>query len=392
MNVESPLRPPRKYELFAGALEKYYERQGSQSKFRNGMNLNQLGLAMGDAIYRHAGLAGFAASNLWRVIHGERLFTQLQMAVFCELLEIRGNERVQLESVLLQERGHPYDQDFEPILDADHIQYDLETIRLVRRRGDPLFSIERANAFEGWLRLQVKKASTPASRKFYLHALGETLCLKGWALSEISESSKIWTDETTLVEELALISKESNDPEYAATADLFLGDARHVALHRHSAIPYLKRASLTLKRPEYQLLLNRLLALEYASAGDLEHSTQAIKRAFEVIQGNENTDLQLVCGVLAGIARAQATLGLFDEAFHTLQAGKGRYAQLRADRYVPPIAYVELAKAELVIIKVSKTSEIECVEEVGREGIRLAQNRYSRLASQIEQLVYEVLG
>jgi len=83
----------------ARVLQKYYLHKGNRIIFANKMTLNQLAITM----WERLGFHEMDASVLSRVIHGERLFTQKQLSVFCDLLKISRREKFSLKEILLSD-------------------------------------------------------------------------------------------------------------------------------------------------------------------------------------------------------------------------------------------------------------------------------------------------
>jgi hypothetical protein len=84
----------------SNALKEYYTREGKRVAFRNKQSLNQLALTMWEML----GCQQIDASVLSRVLKGERLFTPLQLKVFCTLLEVSDKEEEYLLTCL--QRDH----------------------------------------------------------------------------------------------------------------------------------------------------------------------------------------------------------------------------------------------------------------------------------------------
>ncbi len=64
------------------ALKKYYCKEGNKLVFQNKYSLNQLALEM----WERLDYSGMDPSVLSRVLSGERLFTEIQLEVFCQIL------------------------------------------------------------------------------------------------------------------------------------------------------------------------------------------------------------------------------------------------------------------------------------------------------------------
>jgi len=73
----------------AGALANYSQRNKGKVIFRTGLSLNKLALAM----WEQSEFCGIDASILSKVLSGKRLFTPLQLNVFCKVLNIKHGDR-----------------------------------------------------------------------------------------------------------------------------------------------------------------------------------------------------------------------------------------------------------------------------------------------------------
>ena len=93
------------------ALTKYYERQKNKIVFSNKMSLNELAFSMWEKL----GFKEIDASVISRVINGKRLFTPLQIDIFCEILKISKSEREALQHNLHLDHCKNYGVSLNPL-------------------------------------------------------------------------------------------------------------------------------------------------------------------------------------------------------------------------------------------------------------------------------------
>lgn len=83
------------------ALQDYYTREGNRFRFRNGLTLNQLALAMWECL----GFRQIDVSVLSRVLKGDRLLTPEQVGAFCAVLALSKEEEMRLLACLQQDHN-----------------------------------------------------------------------------------------------------------------------------------------------------------------------------------------------------------------------------------------------------------------------------------------------
>lgn len=130
---------------FHHLLQRYYKKRGNKLVFTNGSTLNQLALQMAEDL----SFSGVDASVVSRVINGQKLFTQKQLASFCRVLELGIIDQIELQHCLVFTKVTTLDQSFLTSFsqDLEDITHYPKIIRLLRKKGYPVETIETANFF-----------------------------------------------------------------------------------------------------------------------------------------------------------------------------------------------------------------------------------------------------
>lgn len=214
----------------AKALQKYYTREGKKLIFLNNKSLNQFALSMWERLdYQQ-----IDASVLSRVINGERLFTQKQLKIFCDLLGIQGNEK----ELLFKELHDDYliKNGFYPVSFDHSLDTNIELIEDIIKEGFYFFyngDTYQANRLSLILQTHIESLEHYKKSDRYRSKLGElkalSLYLQGRYLTSITQSNEVLKKSLFISNEILSIANQLKSKRFYSYAYTLLSDIYYVA-------------------------------------------------------------------------------------------------------------------------------------------------------------------
>ncbi|MBI3734104.1 MAG: hypothetical protein HY259_11725 [Chloroflexi bacterium] len=386
-----------KYPYLAEALQKHYQKCDRPKRllFENKatqerVTLTGLAWKMRDLLEERWGLIGFDPPTFQHIVDGERRFSPAQLDAFCELLALAYTERYGLEMAIAKDsqvsRGFGIDFAFNPDGIDDHLKFISE----VEMRGNAPLAVKGADQVAKKLDEYARASTSPTSRNYFQRKRGEALYIKAWALSPLASPDQLSVDMIATAAELGSIAKECNVAELDGLANAVMGDAYHIIKDCATAIPYLNQALQALKNPRDLAFVHRTLALGYSKLGDKENFDQQQRKLKAVMEAWPSGESERLCLALDGLTRAQSRLGLFDQAWRTLEQGNQIYTMMATAGERLPARELQFVNAELCIIRDSRTADKDYIKDRADEAVRRARDHSYRISAQIADVRNEI--
>lgn len=214
---------------FAQTLKNYYEKHGWRIIFSNGMNLNQLAVE----IWERLNYQSVDASVLSRVISGERLFTSVQLKVFCKVLQLNKSQKEELFYSLVRDYNLKNSFNIDDFLIPTQVAYEVIKA-LTENAFKTLFtgdcrSVDNqcnlAEIFTDALKHKFKQDYKDRIGKL----IGLNLYLKGRTIECLSSPKTVIKEILTVSRQLLDMAKDLRNKTFYAYAHVLLTNAYYVA-------------------------------------------------------------------------------------------------------------------------------------------------------------------
>ncbi|MCB0197192.1 MAG: hypothetical protein KDJ65_34920 [Anaerolineae bacterium] len=188
-----------------------------------------------------------------------------------------------------------------------------------------------------------------------------------------------------LIQELRTMAKAFDIPALHAMADYGLGRLYYLINQRDKSIKALERALPATVNVDQQLIILRLLALNWAFLGEEKLFRQAMEQGHTFIAQGDFSELHLVGLALEGFGRGQSILN-DRAAFATLAQAWRIYEQEKMARQHLPLRFVQLVRSELEAMACLQEVDRQKLSTLGQRAYTMAQELgYTRYAQQIQQ-------
>lgn len=372
------------------ALKKHYTHKGNRLIFSNGMNLNQLALAM----WERLGFEGVDSSVLSKVLNGKRLFKLKQLEIFCDLLSLERGHRVRLNEVLIEELSirYGFKEDFFVERSAtflDLVDYTLQRIQVSRNIDTPRFSLEWVGGVIDRVEEEVKYVANEKRYERLLQILGGLYTEKIFFLQVGMPKKSTYNPIAKATKRLISIGREINNRGFIGQALGDMGDKLYIDGKLVEARQMLDKAFEVNDFSKVGYLRTMLLTHAY-----LGNSSEFIGVSKEFTKTMEDYNVSEQCQGWEGIARGEAVLGRRKESGKALQKGYKIYDQFSKDeKLVPLLRKIQLIRTEIETGLLDKqSSEKNYLEKRGIEGMALAYKYgYVRHADMIKSLLLKIL-
>ncbi len=363
-------------------LKKHYQGNRRKYVFRNGMSLNQLAFEMRAQL----GHRGVDASVLWKVLHGERLFTRPQLEVFCDILELSTEESLQLQTALAEDLvgGGVYELNLAEPVFLELFEQELSRIQHERTRK----SLTQAYILAETTRKRISEVLTePSTARFrkYLRRIRSLAAFEEDLIKRESRppTASLRAGSLAVATELVASSREWNDVELLGHAYFTRGDLAYVLGSDNDVVKWQTQALQVFRGYRYldlqvqarrELMLSKT-RLEQPGDGGFEKEEQEITKLIESSPISKDHYYSL----LEGKARAEGLRGNSDRAFSYVEEARTILEEAKGEN--SPIRRPQLARTEfelnLIFNKGDAVTLVETAEEAIREANYTGCIRYS---------------
>lgn len=370
------------------ALQSFYKREKNRLVFSNNLSLNQLAIEM----WERLNYSEIDASVISRVIHGERLFSPKQLAVFCDIINASEKQRIQLKSALWRDCYIKHSIDIDLLSSSystDLAEANIEVVHKTRISGHPDLALELAdiilskftNAFSN---LNELKSSFIVNR-----LLPELLQEKSYCYFETSHPNQIVDRVRPIAEKMKFLAKGADNKDAFGTALFHISDAYYVAEKFRISYAYSKQSLTFLVNRVKRVKCHRNMALNLAYLGEKEGVEKIEAKLENEIVGVEPI---MTIDTLEGLGRAQGIMRLH-KAFNTLEKAKQIYKSSEKEKQAHCFQEIQLLRSSLEVMSWLSPKNKQYMQKIGEKGLSIASlHGYKRHANKIKNLIYGTLN
>lgn len=377
-------------------LQRYYRWGRGGLVFTNGMSLNQLAWAVRALPGGHA----LDASFLSRIFRGSRTFaSEQQLSAICDVLALRESQRRRLFILLAEDRARRHLVEVSTLRAADLLEWSqLHLHNIVRcyTEGNPLLAKDMASQLSGQIYDQLPRTSNSSALASLVSTLAQLHYQQAIFTWDSTSTEKIAAEAWSIVDDLDKLWREYKIDTARHLASLCTGYINYTTGgNPATSIHFLKQGISHLKGRAYadhQAEALRTLAICFAQLGENSRFEAAEEHCHSYIDSGHWTNAERICEVYEGLARGRGLLRL-DSAFELLDEAEGTYRLLESGRARAPLRRVQLSRTRLVLIKQLQPNDLRTLEQIGYEGIRLAEEyAFPRHQVLIEELLQSGLN
>ena len=367
----------------AKELEKYYYREGNRIIFPNKLTLNQLALKM----WERLGYREIDASVLSRVLTGERLLSDRQLSVFCNLLKIDTTRKKLLNEALVLDYSERYH--FNPVFTIDYldgfINGLLEQAHNLNMSGKSELASDLVNILSEQITLLLLMKNSDIIKNQLLLLRATILVRKLWIESTQVLPSRALLIFRPIIHQLFLIAKTTKNKELYSESLYHWGNSLYMSSHFLAAQNYLNVSlKLSSKKSTYikDALRTKILVSSYLKEKESYHSTE--KQISRMLQEN---DLKLIekISLMEGYYRAGSLMKV-NSSLDGLEESRRLHYKLE-DRKLWVFTYVQLVRSMLEAANNLATRDGHIIQ-VAKNGYKKAlESKYLRHAIKIKKLL-----
>ena len=337
-------------------------------------------------------------SVLSRVINGERIFSQRQLDVFCEVLGLKPAKKEELTFVLSQDvlsRSGIEASDYLSVLDQlEYINECKKYIFPLEDAGNPTLAYDLATYLSEKAAAIAQLAKKQGSRIFALNLAARLEWEKGYSQTLLllpKTAVRLTSDYWKKVRDIAV---ELKDEEIFNLAIMGRGFAYSVDENYNGAIRKVNRALSFIGDAEHKMKAFKVLAVNYGYSGKKEAFKNLCETANRFMDSQE-IDWSCLVEVLDGMGRGGALLDnpcseKYLEMSHKIVENLEKSGSQLVFRKI------QLIRSELEIQtryqKLGRNINKSAIEKKGRIGIELARNlSFERHVQKINNFMHELL-
>lgn len=213
------------------------------------------------------------------------------------------------------------------------------------------------------------------------------------AFYEVALPEEIWPYVKPRLKELEDIAKAcGGDREIFGLSQYAAGVAYYLTGDLPRSIEMFNQAWQNMSSDDDKLKILRTMSLDWAYLKERQPFQKTANKARDLLDNGNLSNFDLVCMFYEGYGRGQGILNVA-EAFDTLEEGWRYYRKLARKKDKMPIRQVQLARSELEVLQHLSPTEFGRLEEVGQEGLRMADEYgYPRYARYMQQILEKSLN
>jgi hypothetical protein len=380
------------------ALTKYYCKNNSCFIFKNGMTLNKLALEM----WGRLGCKQIDAGVLSKVLKGKRLFTPLQLEIFCSILKISKDDRQYLHHCLYLDHCGRFGVDLGQSFFSDNNM--IHFCETIMDRAENLLYLGKCNELvvlstiiNEQIKTYLKNNSLKEVERDKLSSfLAKCLYLKGRAIGSISTPSQVIKKILPVTESIEELGK---DRDILAYVNTLLSNAYYVVGNYSNALKsdyfYRESASYAKKSIEFfndgnkeKLFSIRTLV---ASAGYLRDRSMfeyARKEAEETLKVTSEDNFVNALHLYGTLAKTMALLG-YKNPMKIKEIPRNFFNKTLIDKGIYEVSDI---RNELELYSILNIKDESYVKLLSKRGLKMASKyKYFRHSRSIRRIANNLL-